>query len=426
VYVITYDISSNRRRTRLHNKLSGCGNPVQLSVFEVGENAIDEALSIINAEIRAKDSVRVYQVCKRCMKSVKIFGLRSPALPSPAGPAAIIEVPRLRQGKGKKEPTRRIGPLENGEIAASSQFMELICAMENLNEAFLDVRSNRGCAGSDGQSLAAFDRRRAFFLAKLQKELLNNTYQPAPLRVFNIPKADGSSRVLRVPAVRDRVAQQAVLRIIGPVWESEFEDASFAYRKGRSVRQAVTRVCRFRDEGRLWVVRADIDDYFDEIPHEQIIERFSAKVADEQVVSLIALWIGANWRIAAKGTEGKDGPSHSTRKVSLRGISQGSVISPLLSNIYLDRFDEAMCKRGYRLIRYADDFTVVCKDEQEARDALDAIEEELAHDGLKLNAEKTIVTTFAKGFKFLGYHFIRGFTIKAAKVPAGIRLTGGG
>jgi group II intron reverse transcriptase/maturase/CRISPR-associated endonuclease Cas2 len=425
MYVITYDISNNRRRTKLYNKLSGCGNPVQLSVFEVGEDAMDEALSIINAEIRAKDNVRVYQVCKRCMKSVKVFGLKSPALPSPSGATAIIEVPHLRQGKGKKEPTKRIGPLENGEITASSQFMELICAMENLNEAFLDVRSNRGCAGSDRQSLAAFDQRRAFFLAKLQKELLTNTYRPAPLKVFRIPKTDGSSRVLRVPAVRDRVVQQAVLRIIGPLWESEFEDASFAYRKGRSVRQAVARVCRLRDEGRLWVVRADIDDYFDEIPHEQIIERFSEKVADEQVVSLIAFWIGANWGIAAKGTDEKDRPSRFARKVPLRGIAQGSVISPLLSNIYLDRFDEAICRRGYRLIRYADDFVVVCRDEQEARDALDAIEEELVHDGLRLNAEKTTITTFAKGFKFLGYHFIRDFTIKTAKVPAGIRLTGG-
>jgi CRISPR-associated endonuclease Cas2 len=186
MYVITYDISSNRRRTRLYNKLSGCGSPVQLSVFEVGENAIDEALSIIDAEVRAKDNVRVYQICKRCMKGVKVFGSKSRMLPSPAGSTAVIEVPRLRQGKGKKEPTRRIGPLENGEIAASSQFMEFICAMENLNEAFLDVRSNRGCAGSDGQSLAAFDRRRAFFLAKLQKELLTSSYRPAPLRVFNI------------------------------------------------------------------------------------------------------------------------------------------------------------------------------------------------------------------------------------------------
>jgi group II intron reverse transcriptase/maturase/CRISPR-associated endonuclease Cas2 len=422
MFVITYDISSNRRRTRLYNKLSGCGSPVQLSVFEVGENAIEQAMSIINAEVRAKDNVRVYQVCRRCMKGMRVFGPENRALPSSSSPSSVVEVPRPRKIKGKMKPSQRRGPLENGEIVASSHLMEFVCAMENLNEAFLDVRGNRGCAGSDGQSLAAFDRRRAFFLAKLQEELLTGSYQPAPLRAFTIPKADGSPRTLRVPAVRDRVAQQAVLRVIGPLWELEFEDASFAYRKGRSVRQAVSRICQFRDEGRPWVLRADIEDYFDEIPHERVIERFATKVADEQLVSLVSLWVSVNSGVVAeKGRE----PLRSVRGGSLRGISQGSVISPLLSNIYLDRFDEEICEQGYKLVRYADDFTIVCKDEQEACDALDAVEQELACDGLKLNAEKVQVTTFAKGFKFLGYHFIRGFTIKAAKVPASIRLTGG-
>jgi group II intron reverse transcriptase/maturase len=289
--------------------------------------------------------------------------------------------------------------------------MDLICTMENLNEAFLDVRANRGCAGSDGVSIAAFDKRRYENLAHLQSQILHGSYQPVRLKLFSIPKADGSERVLRVPSVRDRVAQQAVLRVIGSLWEAEFEASSYAYRKGRSVKQAIKKLEGYHISGRGWVLRADVKHYFDEIPHDKLIQRFSEKIKDEQLIALVRQWMLTGDGDMPVG----DG----------RGIPQGSAVSPLLSNIYLDRFDEAVDALGYKMVRYADDFAIACKSEQEAEMALDDIRRELKVDALQLNEEKTCITSFRKGFMFLGYVMIGSFAIPKGKLPAGWRLSGG-
>jgi CRISPR-associated protein Cas1 len=179
------------------------------------------------------------------------------------------------------------------------------------------------------------------------------------------------------------------------------------------VKQAVKRVTRYRDDGRRVVLRADIEDYFDEISHDLVMERFKARISDEQVVQLVGRWVAAS-------------ADYSVPAAQLsRGIPQGSVVSPLLSNIYLDRFDESIAKRGYKMIRYADDFLVACKDEREAKDALADIERELAIDSLKLNDEKTMIADYRKGFVFLGHLFMGDLVIKKAKVPAGWKIRAG-
>jgi group II intron reverse transcriptase/maturase/CRISPR-associated endonuclease Cas2 len=413
MYVFVYDISNDRRRTRLHKKLLNYGTPVQLSVFEVSERYYDKALALCQTELKRDDHVRIYRLCKRCEDAAQTFGTTVPILKGDELPA-IIEVPKAPPPTHKtKTYSLTRGPLEIGQIEAYSHLMEMVGNMENLNEAFLDVKANRGCAGSDGMSLAAFDRNRSFHLAELQQELLKGTYRPKALKVFSIPKGNGESRILKVPSVRDRVAQQAVLRVIGPVWERELEDASYAYRKGRSVKQAVNRVARYRDEGRRTIIRADIEDYFDEIPHDLMMERFKEKIKDDQILELVDHWISTPVDHLAP-----------TKKLS-RGIPQGSVVSPLLSNIYLDRFDEAIAERGYEMVRYADDFLVACKDAREAKDALADIKKELATDSLRLNDEKTILTDYQKGFTFLGYLFIGNFVMKKSKVPAGWKISSG-
>ena len=333
-------------------------------------------------------------------------------------PPSVIEIPEapinIGISKRKKQlvPTLTKGELEMGKLQTSSRLMEMICRMENLNEAFLDVRQSRGCAGSDGVSIAAFDRKRVEQLTILQKELVNGKYRPKILKVFEITKSDGSTRTLKVPSVRDRVAQQAVLRIINSVWEAEFEPTSFAYRKGRSVRQAIKRVEQYREEGCLWVLRADVDNYFDEIPRQNLLERFEQRIRDDQVVSLVKNWI----EVGSTKIEPTTG----------RGIPQGLSVSPLLSNIYLDRFDEAIDGLGYKMVRYADDFLIACRDEKEAQDALSDVERELKFDRLSLHDKKTYITSFAKGFSFLGYIFIGSFSFQKSKLPDGWHISGAG
>jgi CRISPR-associated protein Cas1 len=200
-----------------------------------------------------------------------------------------------------------------------------------------------------------------------------------------------------------------VLRIIKARWEREFEESSYAYRKGRSVRQAVNAIKELHSQGRQWVLRADIEDYFENIPHKDLLARFSKTIPDDQLN-----WLIEQWLTVPQTVENDDG----------KGVPQGSCVSPLLSNIYLDRFDEAMIAAGYHMIRYADDFVVVCKSEEEALAAQRRVEQELSKDGLLLHRDKTFVVNFSKGFVFLGYLFLGSFAIKGTKIPASWRIKG--
>lgn len=276
-----------------------------------------------------------------------------------------------------------------------------VVAEVNLFEAWLKVLENQGCAGSDGESLEDFGKALSRNLATLESEVRYQTYRPNALLRVAIDKDSGSERPLSIPAVRDRVLQTAVARVLTPVFEAEFEDSSYAYRKGRSVDQAVQRVVRLRDEGYCWVVDADIHCFFDEIDQAILMQRIHTLVADESILYLIRLWLEA---------EVIDGD----RRFRLtKGVPQGSPLSPLLSNLYLDHLDNTLLERDLQLVRFADDFLILCTSQSRAERALEITEEVLEQLKLKINRDKTSVLDFNRGFRFLGVEFIRTLAIKS-------------
>jgi len=264
---------------------------------------------------------------------------------------------------------------------------------DTLLDAFQRVKENRGCAGVDGITIERFDYELEENLTKLRNEILNKKYQPLPLLKILVEKREGESRALLIPTVRDRVAQSAVLQVIEPIFEGEFESCSFAYRKGRSVKQAVHQIKEYRDKGYTWVVDADIDQYFDSIDHGILLDKVKGIIKDPDILKLIEMWVKADvW-------DGKG-----VTKLA-RGIPQGSVISPVLANLFLDQLDEELLNKGFKLVRYADDFVILCKTPEKAAKALEVTDEIL--DKLSLELDEADIVSFDQGFKYLGVYFVR-------------------
>lgn len=269
-----------------------------------------------------------------------------------------------------------------------------ILSRRTLYQAFERIRDNGGCRGADGVSVGDFAENLEQELDNLQDRLIRRVYHPYPLLRFEVPKSESKVRALCVPAVRDRVLQTAVYLVTRPLFEAEFEACSYAYREGRSVRDAVRRIDELRRQGFHWVVDADIEAFFDNIPHDRLIDRLARLPLDPYVRSLFERWIRA---------ELYDG----RRIYPLeRGIPQGSVVSPMLANLFLDELDENLALFGQTLVRYADDFLVLCKSPQQAAEALELTDYLLEEMDLRLNEDKTRMTTFDQGFKFLGAIFL--------------------
>jgi len=228
---------------------------------------------------------------------------------------------------------------------------------KNLEMAWETVKENRGSGGVDGQSLAAFESQLGLQLARLEKELKEDTYRPQPVLQHPIPKRDkpGEYRMLGVPTIYDRVCQQALLNRLEPIFEPVFDDASFGYRRGRSTKDALRKIWKEIQSGSEWIVDADLRDFFGSVDHEKLLTLVAQRVADSRVLRLIQAMLKA-------GSYGK-GQLFPTE----RGTPQGGVVSPTLSNILLTPFDREMRLRGYQLTRYADDWVVTCKSAAEAR-----------------------------------------------------------
>ena len=274
----------------------------------------------------------------------------------------------------------------------------------NLAEAWKHVRENKGSAGIDGLTIAAFTERADELLARLHEQLRDGTYRPRAVKRVAIPKAAGGTRNLGIPSISDRVVQQALVQKMAPIFEPLFADCSFGYRPGRSPHMAMRKVWHEINEGNLWILDADLRSYFDKIDQERLVNLIAVEISDGRVLQLIRSFLEAGVIV--------DGVWEPTKT----GVPQGGVASPLWSNIYLTPFDHAMTEAGYRLTRWADDFVVVCRTRQEAEAALARARAFLSENlGVSLHPEKTRIVHVSKGFEFLGYKIGKD---KGLRLPA--------
>ncbi|MCU0569493.1 MAG: CRISPR-associated endonuclease Cas1 [Oculatellaceae cyanobacterium Prado106] len=287
---------------------------------------------------------------------------------------------------------------------------QVFLSAENFEQAWDKVRRNNGCAGSDGETIAHFARHTDRNLEQLRRSLQRGTYQPLPLRSLSIPKKARPSRPgeppktewrgLSVPTVRDRIVQQALLNLLHPLLEPQFEDCSFAYRPGRSYQSAVRQVEHWRKQGYDWVFDADVVKYFDNIQHSRLYAELQERVPDPAVGKLVERWINSGV-VTASGLV-----------LPPKGIPQGSVVSPILANVYFDDFDEAIAAKGFKLVRFADDFVVLAKSRAQIEKAQTWVDQLLTEMGLDLHPDKTRITNFRQGFHFLGHTFVRSLILQ--------------
>ena len=300
------------------------------------------------------------------------------------------------------------------------RLIDKVYSEKNLQIALERVVSKGGSAGVDGRSVEAVGKQSAEEIAIMQRQLRAGEYQPSavkrvwidslrsPLRgclrqsvsLRSAPKPGSpEKRPLGVPTVRDRVMQTALRNVIEPIFERDFSAQSYGFRPQRGCKDALRQVDKLLKGGRKWVVDADIKGYFDTIPQDKLMELVERKIADGKVLRLIESYLKAGVMESAKDWQ-----------PTPKGTPQGAVISPLLANIYLDPLDWEMEQKGHQMVRYADDFVVLCDSEEEAKRALEQIQSFMERAGLTLHPEKTRIVEASQkgGFEFLGYHFERG------------------
>ncbi|MFM9280850.1 group II intron reverse transcriptase/maturase [Paenibacillus jiagnxiensis] len=287
--------------------------------------------------------------------------------------------------------------------------IDKVWAMPNLEEAFKEVKANRGAPGVDNVTIKVFEANLEDNLRALQTALRTKSYTPRPVRRKYIAKEDGSERPLGIPTVGDRVVQAALKRVLEPIFETKFCERSYGFRPGRSAHMALERIRKDLMEGYRYVIDADLKSYFDTIPHEKLIEQVREEVVDGSVLRLIESMLKTG--VLENGVV----------QASDLGSPQGGVCSPLLANIYLHPLDTLMESRGHRMTRYADDFVICCRSRRGAERVLGQITKLLESElGLKVHPTKTkIVNHQEKSFVFLGHEFKPGHWM----TPSGKAIT---
>ena len=277
--------------------------------------------------------------------------------------------------------------------------IDKVYRLRTLEAAWQDVKRNKGAAGVDGQSIERFEARASDYLHELSEALKGGSYRPEAIKRVEIPKGDGKRRPLGIPTVKDRIVQAALKRVIEPIFEQAFLPMSYGFRPGKGCKDALREVDELVKAGHTWVVDADLEGYFDSIPHERLMQRVAERISDGRVLELLRGWLEQD---IIKGLE---------RWSPISGTPQGAIISPLLANLYLHPLDERMRAKGYRMVRYADDAVVLCRSQAEAQAALAEMQRWVEENGLRLHPDKTHVgncTEQGQGFEFLGYRFEAG------------------
>ena len=295
---------------------------------------------------------------------------------------------------------RMLTALEQGVRGGKwHSLIDKVYAIGNLLRSYQRVAANRGAAGVDHETIEMFEQRLEENVGKLTASLRDGSYRPQAVRRTWIGKLGSKDkRPLGIPTVRDRVVQTAVRHVLEPIFERDFAEHSYGFRPGRGCKEALRRVDHLLKTGYHWVVDADLKSYFDTIPRQQLLERVGEKIADGRVLALVDAFLQQGIMEGMKTW------------TPTGGTPQGAVISPLLSNIYLDPLDQGMAEQGFEMIRYADDFVILCRSEAEAREALERVKEWTEQAGLTLHPVKTRIVdaTQAGGFDFLGYTFAQG------------------
>jgi len=324
-----------------------------------------------------------------------------------------------------KQETEACGPFEWEWVEASVWTERMLAALVNgvkggkwyslidkvydprtLQAAWKKVAANKGAAGVDKISIKRFKSDAQLYLKELERDLCNGVFWPSPVKRVHIPKGRRKTRPLGIPTVKDRIVQTALKMVLEPIFEKEFFKTSYGFRPGRGCKDALREVDRRLKEGYTWVVDADVKSYFDTIPHNLLMDRIREKVSDGKVLNLIERFLKQEIMEDMKSWN------------PISGTPQGAVLSPLLSNVYLHQLDLTLYQNGYKMIRYAGDWVVLCRSMEEAKAALSLMQSWIDQNGLQLSPEKTHIGNWLEnghGFEFLGYRFEEGWRYVRSK-----------
>jgi RNA-directed DNA polymerase len=308
---------------------------------------------------------------------------------------------------------RMLAALDNGVQGGRwYSLMDKVASPRTLAAAWKRVAANKGAAGVDGISITRFQARAPYYLAEVERELRAGSYQPLPVRRVHIPKGPGKTRPLGISAVKDRIVQTAITMVVEPIFEREFLPSNYGFRPGRGCKDALREVERWLKQGYTWIVDADLEGYFDSLPKTPLLARVAEKISDGTLLDLLQRFLDQD---ILEGMQ---------QWTPVAGVPQGSVLSPVLSNLYLHPFDRYMAQAGYTSVRYCDDFVILCRTQAEAEAALALVHAWMTQHGLRLHPEKTRIVearTDDKGFDFLGYRFAKGRRYVRPKSLQGLR-----